>query len=306
MSTLSHRVSQSTLALYRFIFARPQLYSFNLHLYKLALRGLGVLNSEGSGVTGETYFFSWLQKNRPQLSTVIDVGANTGTYTQELLEFFPDARVICLEPNPHTFALLKGSLVGVNRLRKTTEVSGTGKTTRLGKKQNKVKRPAVVLEQLGASNRSGKQTLWDFADTAPLKQTQPNSTLASVHKNVVEELHHQPAQAVEIAMITLDKLAQKHKFITIDLLKIDTEGHELAVLQGARRLIAQGRIGVVQLEFNEMNAFSGVFLREIMTLLPNHAWFRLLPSGLLPLGEYRPVTHEIFGFQNLVAVPLSS
>ncbi len=275
MSKLSLSISQSVLNLYRFIFARPELYRFNLHLYKLALRGLGVLNSEGSAATGETHLFTWLQQQRVSLNTVFDVGANTGTYTQELLEYFPKAQVVCFEPNPHTFELLQKSL---------------SQTT-------------ATLKQLAVGDVVGTQQLWDFAPTAPLKSTQPNSTLASLHKSVVEELHHQPAAAVAVHTTTLDAFCARNHHKRIDLLKIDTEGNELAVLQGAQRLIAQNKLGIAQLEFNEMHAFSRVFFRDIMHALPDHEWFRLLPNGLLPLGEYRPLTHEIFGFQNVVAIP---
>jgi hypothetical protein len=47
----------------------------------------------------------------------------------------------------------------------------------------------------------------------------------------------------------------------IDLLKIDTEGHELQVLRGAQKIVSAGLIRVLHIEFNEMNVFSGYFSR---------------------------------------------
>lgn len=275
------------LRFYRFIFARKNLYWFNLHLYKLALRGLGVLNSEGSSATGETYFFRWLRQQEFTPKVVFDVGANTGTYSTELLEFFPEAELHCFEPNLHTFLLLARRFRQRSLLGHEVSYQASKKPTLL---------PVAV------SNKMGEGALWDFADHAPLKHTQPSSTLASLHRGVITKLHHQPPQASRVICFTLDQYAVAHQINQIDLLKIDTEGHERAVLEGAKELIAQDLIRVVQLEFNEMNAFSGVFMRDICDLLPRHRWYRLLPQGLLPLGEYRPLTHEIFGFQNLVGV----
>ena len=51
-----------------------------------------------------------------------------------------------------------------------------------------------------------------------------------------------------IHVTTLDAFAARHSVPAIDLLKIDTEGYELAVLQGAKDLLACRRIGPILLE----------------------------------------------------------
>ena len=88
----------------------------------------------------------------------------------------------------------------------------------------------------------------------------------------------------------------------VDFLKIDVEGHELAVLRGAERMLGAGSIRLIQFEFNEMNVVSRTFLRDFRLLLPNYTMYRLLPKGLLPLGEV-PVLTELFAYQNILAVP---
>jgi FkbM family methyltransferase len=271
------------LSLYRRLLARTQFYHLNLHLYKLALRGLGVLNSEGSEVTGEAWLLSRL-RDRGLLATVLDVGANTGTYSQEILELAPQANIVACEPHPKTFALLKKNL-------------GTKYKRTLSTQQ-------VKLLNLGLSHKKGRARLWDFAKTAPLKPTQPTSTLSSLNRSVIEELHRQPAQAYSVKLETVDAILKQVGWSQLDLLKIDTEGFELHVLQGAEKAIKQRRIKVVQLEFNEMQVYTKTFVRDVMQALPGYIWYRLLPynHGLVKLGPYRPVTHELFGFQNLVAV----
>ncbi len=262
------------LRIYRYIFCRPFFYRFNLHLYKLSLRGIGVLNSEGPAITGEKWLLERLHLTA-KISTIVDVGANTEAYG---VDIFPKATIYAFEPHPHTFSLLT----------KNTRLSGHKK---------------VHLINAGLSNRKGVMNLWDFADDAALKATQPTSTLASFDRSVIERLHGQKAQSIKVKVDTIDSFATQNKITQIDLLKIDTEGHEFQVLLGAKRLLKQRKIGIVQFEFNEMNVYSRTYLKDFMDMMPDHTFYRLMPTGMFPLTDYRPITHEVFGFQNIVALP---
>jgi FkbM family methyltransferase len=259
---------------YRSALVRPALYSFHTHLYKFALRGMGILNSEGPQATGE----DWLQAQIAQfleVNTIVDVGANTDVFG---IDAFPAAQIYACEPHPLTFKKLKANY------------ANSEKATRL------------QLFNIALSNKAGKMSLWDFADDAELKDTQPTSTLASLDRSVIEELHHQSAKSYRVTVSTLDDFVKKNHINSIDILKIDTEGHELAVLHGATKTLRLGNIKIIQFEFNEMNAFSRTFLRDFISLLPDYAFFRLLPNGVISLDNYRPLTHEIFAFQNIVCI----
>jgi hypothetical protein len=122
-------------------------------------------------------------------------------------------------------------------------------------------------------------------------------------KDVINELYRQNVQAFKFSMTTLDRFAEVEDIHVIDLLKIDTEGTELYVLKGAMRLLKKKRIRFIQFEFNEMNVYSRTFFRDFIDLLPGYTFYRLMPSGFYQLGPYRPSTHEIFAFQNILAVP---
>lgn len=259
--------------LYRWIFARPQFYDFNLHLYKVVLRSLGVLNAEGPNITGEAWLEAYLF-SQFEIKTIVDVGANTDVFG---ISTFSDAQIFACEPHPRTFRLLKKALT-------------------------KNQHTNVIPLNLGLSNTSRKTKLWDFADDAVGKTAQPTSTLSSLNKEIIEELHGQKAQAFPIELTTLDSLAKKYKLSEIDILKIDTEGHELQVLQGAKKLLASNKIHIILFEFNEMNVYTGTFLHHFRQVLPNFQFYRLLPHGLIPLDTYRPLEQEIFGFQNIVCV----
>ena len=53
-----------------------------------------------------------------------------------------------------------------------------------------------------------------------------------------------------VELITLDSFVEKNGVDSISMLKIDTEGFDLAVLQGARQFLTDGRIELIQFEYN--------------------------------------------------------
>ena len=97
----------------------------------------------------------------------------------------------------------------------------------------------------------------------------------------------------EVEVDTLDRITQQEQVDQIDLLKIDVEGHELAVLQGARDLLNRGAIGAVQFEFGSRNLASRSYLRDFVELLgADYKLFRVTPRGVTPI-QYEP-SAEIF------------
>ena len=85
------------------------------------------------------------------------------------------------------------------------------------------------------------------------------------------------AQMEEIEITTLDRFAAAAGIATIDLLKIDTEGHELAVLEGGRTLLRDQRVHLLMLECEPV-ATGGAFTP-----------FSAVAEFLAPLG------YQLFG-----------
>lgn len=88
-----------------------------------------------------------------------------------------------------------------------------------------------------------------------LNQAAVSSTPGIVHIQAQLQLSHLvPASAAgnpgveRVAAVTLDSYCQQHGITHIDLLKTDTEGHDLEVLQGAGQLLAAGQIDWVFVE----------------------------------------------------------
>ena len=152
---------------------------------------------------------------------------------------------------------------------------------------------------LAIGDKYGKVKLYDRVDYS-------QSPHASLHKAVITEIHNKAALSYDIVVETLDNFSEKQKIDYVDFMKIDTEGNEMAVLNGASKLLDNGKIGCVQFEFNEMNVISRVFFRDFRKKLDKYNLYRLLPNGLLPLDDYpftSPLLTELFAYQNIVALP---
>ncbi len=264
-----YNMGEWMLAGYAWLFARKPLIKFHQLLFHVGLRGMGIFNYQSFRISGESYL---IHKLLPQLFythselVFFDVGANEGTYSESLLSSFPAASIHSFEPHPKTFQRLEDRLKG----RAHTFNYGLGET-------------------------AGTLQLFDVEDTA-------GTSHASLYSEVIRDIHYKEVHAVDVEIKLLDEVVKELGVKHIDLLKIDTEGNELAVLKGASRLLAEGRLSIIHFEFNEMNVISGCFMREFILLLGNYRLFRLLPNALLEI-EGRPIITEIFGFQNVIAIP---
>ena len=234
--------------------------------YRVALNNIGVLNYENDVVSGERHFIQRFLTWQPR-ALIFDVGANEGQYAKLVKEIGPDAVVHSFEPHPVSFAKLE---------RAATE---TG----------------LFAHRLALGDVAGGVEIFDYADEA-------GSQHASLYRDVIEKIHQRSAAQTKVPCDTLDAVAERLGLTRIGLLKIDTEGHELAVLRGAKDLLARGAIDVIQFEFNEMNVISRAFFKDFFDILWQYQLYRLLMDGVIRLPVYDPVFMEIFAYQNIVCV----
>ena len=250
-----------------------RLFSFlvdakGLDLLKIAYNKIGILKYQSPKLSGETYLMDTILKS--QLASkakpvLFDVGANVGNYTQELTETFPEASIYAFEPNNHTYAELK-------------------------KYQNL--RVHCINSGLGSEEKMN--IMYSYANDL-------NSEHATLYKDVLTDLHGtKTVQEINFHITSLDKFSILNNLEFIDFLKIDTEGHELEVLKGAKEMLSKNKIGIIQFEFNEMNVVSRVFLKDFYSFLSNYFIYRLDSERLIPLFSYSS-SNEIFQFQNFVA-----
>jgi FkbM family methyltransferase len=203
---------------------------------------------------GETFLQGWVVALAPIGSTVcvIDVGANIGRWSEAMIGAaqragrLDDLDLHAFEPSSYTFSRLQLALGG----------------------------QPVALHRAALGDQCGVATLHVAA---------PGAGTNSLHR---------PSGAVdrvpteEVRTMTLEDFVELTGLDHITLVKIDTEGHDLAVLRGARALLVQRRISVVQFEYNHRWVYSRSFLRDAFDLFGPFG-YRL--GKLTPLGvEFYP------------------
>ena len=122
---------------------------------------------------------------------------------------------------------------------------------------------------------------------------------AASEENAILDATHAQGPGADVACFTLDSLVAREGLARVDWLKIDAEGHEMQVLAGSERLIAQ---------------FSPAILYENQSAEHdgNLAVAELLRSKGYRLFHYRPYVRELTpiespgqlsGLLNIVALP---
>jgi len=232
---------------------------------------LGILQYKTAEESGEALFTrSILPRllNNIDVPVFFNVGLNEGDFTHGILECFSNARIFGFEPNPEVAARTRNRYKGDSR---------------------------VSVFEFAVSDTAGTVNLFDYGDAA-------GTGHASLYLEVLTLQHKaKSTKSFKVQCVTIDQFSEQHDLRGIDFIKIDTEGHELAVLRGASNLIARNAIGCIQFEFNEMNVVSRSFLKDIYNILKDYKFFRLRRDGLISLGDYN-TRNEIFKFQNIVAI----
>lgn len=199
---------------------------------------------------GEAYLQRWiLDLSLPgQQIHVFDVGANVGQWSTAMLGAariggrLEDLDLHAFEASRYTFDRLTERLNGYS----------------------------VLLRHLAIHDRIGQGALHVLARGAGINSLhKPAGTADDVMTEDVET-------------ITLDSYIDRCNFDRIELIKIDTEGNDLAVLRGARSLFAKHQISVVQFEYNHRWVSARYFLRDVFELLEplGYRIGKLTPYGI--------------------------
>ena len=193
--------------LLRPLLGRKSLYWFYWRLYKLALLGMNAGMGGDVNASGENNVLFRVRDNASgsQPITIFDVGANKGQYSSNILRVLSDreTEIHCFEPGHETFRELSSSLGG---------------------------RENVTLNNFGLSDKKSEGTLW---------YDKTGSGLASLYKRQLDYFGIDFEHSETVKLDTLDSYIAAKNVGTIDLLKIDVEGNELNVLNGAEKALAE-------------------------------------------------------------------
>jgi FkbM family methyltransferase len=160
----------------------------------------------------------WQKLLEQPVATVVDVGANIGLYSLVAAAACrrrgnDGVRIVGFEPNPAECGKFRHN-VAINGFRK------------------------VQVEQVAISDRKG-----DSRMAVP-----PPGLGAFGHLLQAGEARDRHDAEVDVATVDLDGWCAAQGLERIDLMKLDVEGHEPAVLAGAEKLLARHAIGALLME----------------------------------------------------------
>ena len=255
---------------YNFIFGRKISQKINNIIFSLALGAKGYKNYGSFDQTGEKNFIKTISSS---LKLTLDIGANTGKYTQLILDE-TKSNVISFEPLKEAFKDLKNI-------------------------------EKVYPERLKAFNYA----VGDKNEYLDLNTSNSKSEKASFSKDTDKLTFYEQENNIKIntEVITLDSFFKNNpKLIDekeLDFIKIDTEGFELEVIIGAKNLIEKKKPKFIQLEFNWHQLFKKQTMYEFSKYLEDYDLYQLLPFGkkLIRVDPIRPETN-IFHLSNFVYI----
>jgi FkbM family methyltransferase len=186
---------------------------------------------------------------------VVDVGANQGEWTEALLSHYPGTNVHAFEPQP----------VCARRLQ-----------------ERHASKPNVTIHQNAVS---------DSRATIPLYFDHEGSGLASLSKRNVEYMGIDFSRSIQVQTIVLDDFLEAELREQVDILKVDVEGHEMAVFRGLEKTFAGSSApAVIQFEFGGCNIDTRTFFQDFFFLFnERYSIYRQTPFGLGKMQRYREI-----------------
>ena len=89
---------------------------------------------------------------------------------------------------------------------------------------------------------------------------------------------------IKVKQDTLDNFVKKNQIPKIDILKIDTEGHELKVLYGAKKILKKTKI--IQLEILEQKEKFNKKSEKILKFLNSYGFTLIIRKNIWSVGIF--------------------
>lgn len=165
--------------------------------------------------TKEPETIEWLRENLRDGDAFYDVGANIGLYSLYAAKLRPSCRIFAFEPESHNFGNLCRNLL-LNRVENVTPC-----TFPLSSREEFAPFYVYDLRPGGALHSLGRPS--PLRDGPPLLKTGAVAT-------------------------TIDALVSRHGLPPPDLLKLDVDGNEEQILEGAAAVLASGSLRSILVE----------------------------------------------------------
>ncbi len=212
----------------------------------------------------------WLmEKIIPGVSTVFDVGAHRGEWASEALRINKDIELHCFEPCSRSYSELEKGEFGEK----------------------------IFLNNFGLGSQQCEKTMYIFDGSG-----EGNSLF--IRSGLELRKDYSPQDRSETVRIeTLDDYCTDKGIGNIDFLKIDVEGNELAVIEGAKGLFGHEAIGVAVFEYGGAYIDSRILLKDFFQFFSETDYdiFLLYPDKVAPIPIY-DCRLENFQYKNFLIV----
>jgi FkbM family methyltransferase len=199
-------------------------------------------------------------------TTVFDVGANEGDWTDLAVQAFPQAKIHSFEIVPQTFSHIH---------------------SRFGGHAN------VALNNIGLSDNEGTTSIYFSPD---------RNFLATCVPGFSEEFHQYKPEPQTVSVTSGDLYCSRNGIKKIDFLKVDVEGFEPQVLRGFKNMLSERRIEVIQFEYGYINIDTHFLLKDFYDYLtPFGMTLGKIYPDRVDFRPYRHVDEDFYG-PNYLAV----
>ena len=147
---------------------------------------------------------------------VLDIGANVGQSISSYRKLFPLSRIHAFEPNPAVY----------HQLEKVW-----GQT------------PGIVLEQIGLADKSGTYPFYATRVPEAGSLLKPSDKLIRLSTSGKYDY-----ERIKVVCDTVDDYLSSMNIPRADIMKVDVQGNELAVLQGATTSLASETLTLLYIE----------------------------------------------------------
>jgi FkbM family methyltransferase len=185
----------------------------------------------------------------------VDVGANKGSYLPWLSRAVPGGRVVAFEPQPRLAEYLE-------------------RMCALCSLEN------VTINAAAASDANGEMSLF-----IPGSDDSPGASLEKTSER------RENCRTIQVPVFSLDRYFENEPG-RISAIKIDVEGHELAVFRGAERVLREhAPLLVFECEARHLGEGNVATVLNFIRQIGYDGWF-VCRGSLQPLSDFREEVHQ--------------
>lgn len=236
----------------------------NNGLLDLVISARGYNNHRNFIESGEKFFLKKYLSNKPN-SLCIDVGASEGNYTHLLLKE-TKSKVISFEPLPFSYKKMVKNLSYFSD------------------------RCKFVNKGVGAK-----------CETRKIYFNEENSDHASFAPEIKNVDYVKNNKSLDVVITSLDDFCKLNNIFEIDLIKIDTEGFEKEVFDGAKETFSRLKPKFIQVEYNWHHLFRNTSLYFFSEKLPNYNVYQLIYNNMRKIDPKHPYAN-LYMFSNFVFI----